>query len=573
MKLFYNIPLKKIFFFVCSIILIANLIPTPVVTGQQFSEPVTITPIAQNSLNTDSSVFIPCVFKDFCKSTAPSPFSIQIAGLQDFIPPGTSKAEAERLKAINVDAYMAAFPAIVQSLKESGAGWARVYIDWAQIEPNDPLGGSPIYNWTLYDSQLSQVALAGVQMIATISNPPAWASVNPTTGINCSNRIRADKKQDFYNFLTATVNRYKTAPYTINVWEILNEPDAIDGYRCTTGGSNYGMHGAEYADLLQGAYPVVKTANPAAKVIMGGISYDWFYLSSTDPYQDGSPQGKFNRYFTDDIAAAGAANYMDAVNFHYFKDFAAEWQRWTQGNPPTCGINSIRDPNGLPYSAYGLDVVAKGSHFLNRLKTCFNVNKPLWITEVGMHGIDASTPDPTGNLNLRRTINGQTLENQAKYVFMVYARGLSLGAENITWYALKIIPNITGNDYQGLLYDSRDPGKENTPKPAYYAFQTLTRELNGFKFNATLSASPNTEAYSFINPCLGTKIIAWANQSTPIPYVINGVKSIQLVYRPQAVGVQDIIIVDGDNNDLDKTVNGSITINLGVEPVIVQLKP
>ena len=126
------------------------------------------------------------------------------------------------------------------------------------------------------------------------------------------------------------------------------------------------------------------------------------------------------------------------------------------------------------------------------------------------------------------------------------------------------------------MYDSRDPGLENQPKPAFYAFRTLTRELTGHKFDAVLTQTNNAEAYSFSHPCQGTKIIAWNNQSTgTLPLVVNYVKSVVLVYRQNADGSENgrnKIIVDGDGNDLDGKVNGKISVALDKEPVIIQLK-
>jgi len=164
---------------------------------------------------------------------------------------------------------------------------------------------------------------------------------------------------------------------------------------------------------------------------------------------------------------------------------------------------------------------------------------------------------------------------------MVYARGLSLGAQNITWYALKIIPSITGNDYQGLLYDSRDPSLDNQPKPAFYAYKSLTHELTGYYYSPTLTATlttpPGAEAYAFTNPCQVTKIIAWYNQNSgDVPFVITSAKSVRLVFRPNDDGTdnkQNITIVDGGAGDLDKVVNGSITIALSQEPLIIQPNP
>jgi hypothetical protein len=522
-------------------------------------------PVESTQDTTDSfSIYLPSINSNYFLSNKPAVFSMQIAGLSDFTPSlDMTRAQIDQLRVQEYAALTEVFPTLVEALGKSGAGSARVYIDWAYIQSVDAL----TYNWDMYDSWMSQVKTAGVQIIGTISNPPAWAV--DTTADPCSNKILAEQVDEFYNFITTLVNRYQVAPYNIHTWEILNEPDAIDGYRCTTGVSNYGEYGVDYSTLLQGAYLTIKTADPSAKVIMGGLAYDWFYLPYDDTiYYDGSLAGQFNRYFIDDVVTSGGANYADAVNFHYFHDFAAEWERWTVGDLPTCGDYTLRDPQEATYATYGMDLVAKGSHFLNRLKTCYGVEKPLWITEIGYHG----TADPLV-LAIRPE---DTLDNQARYVFMIYARGLSLGAENITWYALNIIPSITPDDFQGLLYDSRDGDLENQPKPAFYAYQTLAHELTGYQYSSTLAAPSDVEGFAFTNTLGATKIIAWYNQLTEtVPLNLGSANKVRLIYRPDANGnAQSVTFNDGDPTyDLDGAVDGQVTIALNLEPVIIQINP
>lgn len=513
-----------------------------------------------------STLYHPCLFKNYCPGSTPSPFTIQIAGLGEFTrPAGMSDKQAEILRAQQYEELAQSMPVLVQALSNSGADWTRIYIDWSYIQPNDPAGGAPTYNWAWYDNTLQNIASSGLKIIATISGPPTWARVSVPSGAACTNRIAAAKVTDFQNFVNAAVTRYKGSPYNIHVWELLNEPDAMDGYRCDTGVMNYGQYGADYASLAAQIAPQIKAVDPEAKVIMGGVAYDWFYLPQVDPNGDGSPTGRFNRYFMDDVAIAGGISALDAVNFHFFRDYHLEWERWTVGDPPTCGDHTLRDPTKPTYSAYGLDILAKGSHFMNRLKTCYGVDSPLWITEIGHHGMT----DPSGS-------NPEwTLDNQARYVFTVYARGLSLGAENITWYALKIIPSVTAYDYQGLLYDSRDPGLDNQPKPAFYAFQTLARELEGYVYSATVPGAVNVEAYSFINECGGNKIIAWYNATSgTAPFVLAQTNSVKLVYRPLNDGTPHVeTVTDGGAGDLDMAINGSITVPLSLEPVIIVRNP
>jgi len=480
------------------------------------------------------NIFLPLVTNNYCVSPYESPFSLQIAGLSELSTTSTSttmtKAEYEEMSKLAYAELDAVFPTLIDALKESGAGWARIYIDWAVIEPEPGK-----YNWTWYDEKLQLVASTGVKIIATVANPPYWAAVKPD-GNNlvgdpnaCSNVISDTGLVAYEAFLDQLVRRYKIAPFNISTWEIMNEPDAVPGYRCLGGGLvTYGLEGFKYADLTKLSYQKIKSIDPSAKVILGGLAYDWFYDSdepvSLDPNYFAyvsSPDGPFNRYFIDDYFAVDASeNYIDAINFHYFKDWSAHWEQWTLiGKIPTCGY--VADGVGASYTPYGTGVIAKGSQLLERLKICHGVTKPLWISEVGHHGTDLiDSPD-------------YNLDNQARYVWKVYPQSLSLGAENVTWYALKIIRSVTPDDYQGLLDDN------NEPKPAFYAYQTLTSELDGYKFDSIVNAGISNEAYKFYNPCEGYKIVAWYNttdvNATSI-WDVTGVSKISLKYRPNAEG-------------------------------------
>lgn len=504
------------------------------------------------------TLFLPCMMKveAVCQSLEPSPFSIAIAALSEFIDPVVKPAGTEQSSVPTEPS-----PILIEALRNSGAGWARVHISWKGIQPTDPKGGAPTYNWAFYDKALALVASAGVQMIGNISETPNWVEVS---SLPCPNRIAAAKIGETRDFIAAVVNRYKEPPYNIHVWELINEPDSLAQYGCIP--VNDPHLGIDYATLVKETYPVFKAIDPGSTMLMGGIAYDWFYAPTDDPDSDGLTTGKFNRYFIDDVAMNGGTNAFDALNFHYFPNYNSEWERWTNGDPPTCGYYTLRDPNQPTYPVYGLDILAKGSHLINRLKTCYGVQKPIWITEVGANGLR----------NAQDFHSDATLDYQSRYVFTVYVRGLSLGATNITWYGLKIYHPILPGDYQGLLYDTRDGlALNNQPKPAYYAYQTLARELNGYKFSNTVSNSSGAEAYIFTHPCQSEKIIAWSNNSWGYtPLILKKAGSARLVFRPFNDGMENILtVLDGGAGDLDGTVNHSITLDLSFEPAIIQTTP
>jgi len=506
---------------------------------------------------TGLTLYLPQVSSE--QSTVLPPYAIQIAGLSQITTSAAyvdltpeEAAAAQELLMAELDTT---FPNLVDALKQSGAGYARVYIDWNFIQPTE--GGA--YSWTWYDSRLSQLNAAGLGLIATVTNAPTWAvdTLDPCAYI-------ITEVDAYYQFLEALVDHY---PY-IKTWEILNEPDAVPGYRCGSGVMNYGYAGAQYASLLQGAYTRIKAMDPSATVIMGGMAYDHFV--DEDPVNN-----KFNRYFLDAVLDAGGAPYMDGVNYHYFHDFVDSWEGWiTAIDDPTCeGAIKVDEGGDTLYYSWGFDITAKASHVAERLRVCHNVTKPQWLTEIGHHGINPASIDPS------RT--DDTLENQARYVFTVHARGFATGAENITWYALKIVPTLTGYDHQGLLYDERDGLLENEPKPAYFAYQTMTRELGNYRYEQWVTFDPRTrpaaEAYQFkhlAGAAAGNpKLVAWSNSTSDVPLTLAR-SSIRVVSRPgNGIFAEEFFVTDGGVMDADGAANGSIAFNLKLEPVIIELLP
>jgi hypothetical protein len=287
--------------------------------------------------------------------------------------------------------------------------------------------------------------------------------------------------------------------------------------------------------MLAVASQAIKAADPDAVILMGGVAHDWFTEYA----------GPFDRYFPDDVLKHGGGSYVDALNMHYFRDWHAEWERWDPESEdrrngwlaaPTCG--DLFDGAGQEYEAGGIDVQAKVTHIQNRSAACFGVNKPLWITEVAEHGY---------------TGNPESLVRQARYVIQVYARALAAGVENMTWYAL-----TTPNDHyeQGLLFD------DWTPKPAFYAYQTMTSELTGFEYASTESVAGG-EAYQFVDVCGRRKTVAWGSGSL----TLDRAQKARVVDRMGTEsGVQD-----GGPADADGVRNGAIAIALTSEPVFVSI--
>jgi hypothetical protein len=467
--------------------------------------------------------YLPLTASDYCSDyPSVSPFSLQIAALHQVQEPeGGGQSLEPMTQAEWLAAYDEAFPTLMEALEESGAGWSRVRIDWSLIQPDPPPAG---YVWDPYhDPKLRLVAETGVQLIATVADAPDWAA-----DASCA-PIYTDQLDEFGQFLTDLVNHYKQPPYNIHHWELFNEPDGTynnpEVDPSESGLGCWGYDGDRYAQMAGVAYQAIKAADSTATVLMGGVAYDWFTEYG----------GPFYRYFPDDVMQAGGGDYLDALSFHYFPDFRGEWERWVpHGDPPTCGI--VNDGIGTPYEAWGIDLITKSNHFRNRMSTCHGVNKPLWVTELAEHGY-ANDPNSLGQ--------------QARYVIKGHACGLAAGVENITWYAL-----TTPNDEfgQGLLYD------DWTPKPAYYAYQTLTSQLDGYWYHRT-RVVPNGEAYVFRGPCRVEKTVAWGSGTL----TFSAPEGVRVVDRDG----NETSIDDGGVGDEDGSQNGVVELLLSDDPVFV----
>ena len=467
----------------------------------------------------------------------PSRVGLQIAALH-LVTPDAMEVEKgtlvrPRTEAEWVALYETAFVTLTTALRESGAGWTRVRVVWEWIEPNAPEPGQPPdYVWGPYhDVKLGLVAEAGVRLIAMVADAPGWAAAGPSTP------IYPDRLDEFARFLTDLVNRYKGPPTYIKHWELFNEPDrSWDG--------DWGYHGDQYANMLTVAYTAIKAADPAATVLMGGLAYDRFTEYS----------GPFNRYFPDTVMENGGGAHVDLLNIHYFPDFHAEWERWDPNSEdrrngwlpaPTCG--DLYDSQGTEYEAGGVDIIAKITHFRNRMDACFGVDKPLWVTEMAEHGY----PGDPGSL-----------ANQSRYVMMGFARGFSAGAENITWFSLDRPPY---DPHEQSLLDS-----DFSPKPAFFTFQTLTAELSGYEYShdrnecswGSGGVSCAVEAYVFEDAAQSEKTAAWGSS--------------RLTFEATQVRVVDrwgteTLIVDGGAGDQDGVQNDTVELQLSADPVFVEV--
>jgi hypothetical protein len=346
--------------------------------------------------------------------------------------------------------------------------WARLgsHIHWNELQPKP---GDPI-QWHLlekFEDELRALRLAGITPIVVIKDSPHWV-VDPDARIDgqptSCGPIASKHFDEFAHFMRQLVHRYQAPEFNVHHWELGNEPDVdpnvvpVDHlFGCWgdfTDRDYYG--GKHYGEMLKVVTPDIKSADPQAKVHIGGL-----LLGSPNSPPD---QGK-SENFLRGILAAGAALYFDIVPYHWHPHY---------GNVLADYDNAI----GSPWDPWGGGTVGK-ARYLRQLMGDFGVEKPLFLNETGFGCRETddfcNPPDEV------------FFQNQADHLVRSYTRALSENLMGVIWYTL----NNPGFRNSGLL----DPSI--SPRPAYDAYQVLIAQLQYGKYQAPVDYGAGLEAYEF----------------------------------------------------------------------------
>jgi hypothetical protein len=202
--------------------------------------------------------------------------------------------------------------------------------------------------------------------------------------------------------------------------------------------------------MLKQVYPKVKSANPDAQVLIGGLLMN---CDPTNPPLDpdtGNPLDCSMSNFLEGILINDGASSFDGIAFHAYDSYQYGANKY--GNS---SWNSSWDTTGPA-------LLAK-ARFLQSVLNRYNItDKYLLSTEAAL---------------LCGSNCGEVFEStKANYVAQVYTLSLALGLRTNIWYDLYGAWQNTG-----LLYGN------NAPRPAYIAYQFNRRELGRATFVQDMS--------------------------------------------------------------------------------------
>jgi hypothetical protein len=143
-------------------------------------------------------------------------------------------------------------------MKDAGLTWVKQQFAWRDIEG----AGKGKFNWANADQAVNLANSFNIDILARVDNAPDWAA--PGCNVAAKKQMGpAAKTQDWLDFLTAFVTRYKGR---IRAYEIWNEPNLAREW------CGRPPNPAEYAALLKVSYEKIKSIDPNAIVVSGGLT-------------------------------------------------------------------------------------------------------------------------------------------------------------------------------------------------------------------------------------------------------------------------------------------------------------
>jgi hypothetical protein len=301
-------------------------------------------------------------------------------------------------------------PAVIDALAASRPAWVRMFVGWNAIEPQQG-----VYNTAEIADYVSflDALPPGTQVDIDVEGTPTWAA-----GGSSNTATPPSDNADYTSFLEYLAGAFAGH---VAAWEIWNE-EASPGWWDGTP--------AQFASLLEAAYPVIKALDPHSTVILG----------ASDPT------------FLAELYAAGAQGSFDAVAVHTDTACNITSPYVFEDDP---GTTTIDQYFFLGFTGIHAIMVADGDGA-----------KPIYMTEIGWSSTDAECS--TG-LWAGQKLGGVTEQIQATYLQQAYhclAQPQYSYVKAAMWFELFDNADSTDpTDNYGLLDNSYNP------KPAFTAFE------------------------------------------------------------------------------------------------------
>lgn len=326
----------------------------------------------------------------------------------------------------------------VKMASEAGYHWLRQEFPWEDIEihakgdfedrRHEPARSS----WEKYDQIVDLTEQYDLELIVRLSNPPAWSRA---AGDEIGTYAPPDNVQDFADFVSAVVSRYKGR---VRYYQLWNEPNIYPEW------GEQPISPEDYVKLLKAGATAARAADPDAVIIAGA-------LAATIDLDGTVTAGRnFNDLlFLQRMYDAGAAPYFDIMAMQGYGLWSGPTDRRMQ--PRVINFSRNRFVRDL--------MVTNG-----------DAAKPIWISEMNWNAVPDEIPD--------KRYGQVSLEQQAKYLPLAYERIRRewpwIGVAN-TWYLKRATDAWERNGQPEAYFRLLAP--DFTPQPVYESMKAYTQSI------------------------------------------------------------------------------------------------
>lgn len=377
---------------------------------------------------------------------APTPSAQPVPQAQTPTPAQPSQPSPAAQSIFGVE-FFTGFNALADQAQQLQVSWVRLNrFFWPDVEP-----ARGERRWSAMaglESDLIAASQRGMKVVLVVRKTPAWAQ--SVAGEDCS-PPRREHLQAYAAFMRDAVARYSQPPYNVKYWEMGNEVDldpSDEGnygvWGCWGNKNDAYFGGGAYADMLKVVQPAMKSADPSAQVLLGGLLLECnaHYLTC------------LSNKFLEGIVRNGGGPFFDGIGFHAYDYYAHTLG--TFGNPKW---DSAWDTNGL-----ALDAKLR---FLQVVLQKYGVAGKYFIlseTSVLCWSCPPAPPDHEAT--------------KAYFVPQLFATGMANNLKAVIWYS-----------YNSQWEQSPLVDKDSKPLPAFTAIQVVGQKLGAATYAGVVPAN------------------------------------------------------------------------------------
>jgi hypothetical protein len=320
----------------------------------------------------------------------------------------------------------------IRLIAEAGFHWIRQEFPWEDIEihgrgdfidrRNDPAG---IDAWEKYDQIVALAEEYGLEIIARLSNPPAWSRA---AGDEMGPYAPPDDIQDYANFAATVAERYRGR---IRYYQIWNEPNIYPEW-----GEQF-VNAEAYTELLCAAAQAIREVDPEAVIISGALA----------PTNELTGRDMNDYIFLQRMYDAGAGECFDILSVQGY----GLWSGPTDRRQQTVVVNYAR-------SLYIRDIMVRNG----------DADTPIWISEMNWNAAPEDVEPRYGRV---------TLDQQARWAPLAYQRAEEewpwVGVVSF-WYFKRASDDWLDARLPEAYFQMMAP--DFTPMPVYEAMRAYTAQ-------------------------------------------------------------------------------------------------